>query len=1248
MADVFEGTDIVDQENHLNNQVEKKTQEVEQPEESVWMKALDLLMRTNYMSAEAVQTALEGGEIGDVISNSLKGLAGKEKTTYRDVLTTAGWKDEDDIKMSQVFPGLYNKTGEGFTKFQKGGIADPGLKGTVGLAGDIFLDPLTYTGFGSFDETARGLAVGKKGIDRLARNIAFKTKPGIIEELLPLAKGTHAGKWVEELAEKLIKDKGMPKKIADQLSKHLVRRHTITFMGKRVLPKFIDDAIVDTTAKMFRAVGDVKGIKQMRETITDMFNLGGSDASLKAAYQTRLNMDSFTNWKMELFADEGAKLRKTFSPKQLDEYHRVFEEGIPYHQIQDKSVKEAVAYTQRVAETLNTESGKHGVKHAMFSLGDKFDPYELPKVMSEEGNELFRKYVNTLESRQLRSKALKLGRKTGLVNMPTDTKAARELTSDWVFDVVGKSRKATDDLMEHLGSKGVRNMKIDSDGILRVGRMGQPDFVTLQYLDDIATNKQLQGKLAPWSIRRANKTLLADMKAIGKASGIKELSNLPDNFKFFYDEFDKFMPARWVQGMENVRKQAFMDDLLGKFAYNVNDVLSPAEMAKGDFLLQPRLTDVTLSKAKFNEYKNFAADIIRKDAPNLTDKEVSKIFAGIKRSSQKTFIGAGKGFDAQDLINYIAKGKGSFDDIVPQIQKVVGDEETAMKVFESLRSSSANFAIDEAKIAQDVINQGGKTFNLSRMQELNRGLRILEKEGADVGVYVSNDQWVKMFKDYGIHGSDAARLKGVMQKDGSVAVKELEKYFKDFPSVSRNIKAHIVDRSALKEMTRGYEKISDFRTVRHIMGLYTKSLTWWKANALIAPGYHFRNMFSNISLNYLGDVTNPKWYKDAFNLQRKYFLSPKSLSKAERKVLDEMAREGVLRRGFFSADLQRTFYDVFHKPKWFSKDAKKVMLGDNPVGALFGTRGHFPKLNFVVGEEVEANARIAHYLAKRAKGFDPKQAGLSVKKFLFDYADLSEFERKIMKNVIPFYTFMRKNIPLQMETLLKRPGKQAVWAKLVNSVQGDLKTKTFLPQWMKEQGAVQVGETADGMPMYAPLQSYMPMADVLKVMHPSETLLQNINPGIKALFESVLTPGRGHSFFTHRPIEGFEGEKVDYAGLSKLTGMDMFRVRKKYANLLNLVRIGSEADRFLGDKSDKFDLGEKVMKLFTGLRIHPLDEDKEITFFVRNVERKIRNLKSKIRYKVQKGDEAGVEEITGKIREMEQELEKKFSDYAKE
>ena len=44
-----------------------------------------------------------------------------------------------------------------------------------------------------------------------------------------------------------------------------------------------------------------------------------------------------------------------------------------------------------------------------------------------------------------------------------------------------------------------------------------------------------------------------------------------------------------------------------------------------------------------------------------------------------------------------------------------------------------------------------------------------------------------------------------------------------------------------------------------------------------------------------------------------------------------------------------------------------------------------------------------------------------VNKFLFDYSDLSEFEHKVMKRAIPFYTFMRKNNPLQLEQIFVNP-----------------------------------------------------------------------------------------------------------------------------------------------------------------------------------------------------------------------------------
>jgi hypothetical protein len=41
----------------------------------------------------------------------------------------------------------------------------------------------------------------------------------------------------------------------------------------------------------------------------------------------------------------------------------------------------------------------------------------------------------------------------------------------------------------------------------------------------------------------------------------------------------------------------------------------------------------------------------------------------------------------------------------------------------------------------------------------------------------------------------------------------------------------------------------------------------------------------------------------------------------------------------------------------------------------------------------------------------------------FDYSDLTPFERNVMKNVIPFYTFMRNNLPYQVQMALTQPNK---------------------------------------------------------------------------------------------------------------------------------------------------------------------------------------------------------------------------------
>ena len=84
-------------------------------------------------------------------------------------------------------------------------------------------------------------------------------------------------------------------------------------------------------------------------------------------------------------------------------------------------------------------------------------------------------------------------------------------------------------------------------------------------------------------------------------------------------------------------------------------------------------------------------------------------------------------------------------------------------------------------------------------------------------------------------------------------------------------------------------------------------------------------------------------------------------------------------------------------------------------------------------------------------------AGLYVRGTQFDYADLSNFERKVMKNIVPFYTWTRYNVPLQIRSVWMEPGKVnrllrfheevlKAWTGEDREKEGDL------PEWLRRRG----------------------------------------------------------------------------------------------------------------------------------------------------------------------------------------------------
>lgn len=82
------------------------------------------------------------------------------------------------------------------------------------------------------------------------------------------------------------------------------------------------------------------------------------------------------------------------------------------------------------------------------------------------------------------------------------------------------------------------------------------------------------------------------------------------------------------------------------------------------------------------------------------------------------------------------------------------------------------------------------------------------------------------------------------------------------------------------------------------------------------------------------------------------------------------------------------------------------------------------KLGGKVGGAIENEGRLTNFIAHLRSGLSPEDAAKAVDEALFDYADLTDFQRQV-KWVIPFATFMFKNAALHGKTLVNNPGRIA-------------------------------------------------------------------------------------------------------------------------------------------------------------------------------------------------------------------------------
>ena len=393
--------------------------------------------------------------------------------------------------------------------------------------------------------------------------------------------------------------------------------------------------------------------------------------------------------------------------------------------------------------------------------------------------------------------------------------------------------------------------------------------------------------------------------------------------------------------------------------------------------------------------------------------------------------------------------------------------------------------------------------------------------------------------------------------------------------------------------------LNDPKKVNMFLGQYDELTRWWKSWTLsVFPSYHIRNAVGNSWNNFVIGV-KPQTYKDALLVQRgiakneagTILINGKKVS--YNQIRDWSDEFGVTGRGLFTSDIETSLKMEMGEGKWMTLSSKNKAIE-------YGKR---------VGEAVEDNARFANFIDGLRKGMKPEAAAKRVRKTLFDYSDLTDFEQQVMKRIFPFYTWTRKNVPFQLEQLVKHPGKYKAIDTLrqeVEAAAGKLDdNEKYLSEWMLANYPTKV-KVEGGEARYFILGGWWAGADLWKLgSQPTKLATDLLHPVLKSMLEAStqLTDKKGYV------TDLFSGQKLHPEMPTDYLWGTTSETTKHY---LNNLRVLNTIDEFVrayynekGEGPKKLSpfvkepktIEEALLAFFTGIRTFSVDLERQKLFF---------------------------------------------------
>jgi len=324
---------------------------------------------------------------------------------------------------------------------------------------------------------------------------------------------------------------------------------------------------------------------------------------------------------------------------------------------------------------------------------------------------------------------------------------------------------------------------------------------------------------------------------------------------------------------------------------------------------------------------------------------------------------------------------------------------------------------------------------------------------------------------------------------------------------------YIVTKAAKRALDR-FQKLNTDDGTKAFIKAFDTATSVWKRFALFSFGYHARNAIGALFNNYVGGMNLYNGDLVKYTTQ-----GIREVANAVRGKESPLFRE-YRQQGLGSSALSQVEFMTHADPekaiektiKERSKDLKgQVTSRINPLRAFETSRE--------AGDLIDQTNRFAAYKWAREKlKLSPEQAADKVREMQFDYTKLSPFEQNIMVRVIPFYRWMRNNIPYQIKQFIHDPKKYAAVNKIrLNAQDAYGIEEEETPEWMKQQFAIPVSDDKF-------LAMALPLGDLTKLSEPGKMVVDSLNTLVKTPIELVTN----RNFFYNKDIQKFDGQEKQF------------------------------------------------------------------------------------------------------------------------